>query len=219
MATYDQAATATWPTLERVPGAGLPHGIGAGRCPFAGHAVATPDSGLDVKVTSPADLWRDQPIIDAIDRWWAGDAPDSLTLAKLISGHIRALGKHVLSVPILTRLTEIRRQHGARDPFLDAFLDGVLDKFEGRYYNRTYLALPLLERICDDPRSGLDPERMSALLMADVVRFESRGGRRGVHQRPAGPCDVAQARHPRSAFRGELARRRWQRRRSRSGPR
>lgn len=173
MATYDQAATATWPTLERVPGAGLPHGIGAGRCPFAGHAVATPDTGLDVKVTSPADLWRDQPIIDAIDRWREGETPDSLKLAKLISGHICAVGKHVLSVPILTRLTEIRRQHGARDPFLDAFLDGVLDKFEGRYYNRTYLALPLLERICDDPRSGLDPERMSALLMADVVRFET----------------------------------------------
>ena len=28
MATYDQAATATWPALERVPSAGLPHGIG-----------------------------------------------------------------------------------------------------------------------------------------------------------------------------------------------
>ena len=151
----------------------LAQGIGAGRCPFAGPAVATPDSGSDVNVTSPADLWRDQPIIDAIDRWSAGDAPDSLTLAKLVSDHIRAVGKHFLSVPILTRLTEIRRQHGARDPFLDAFLDGVLDKFEGRYYNRTYLALPLLERICDDPLSGLDPERMSALLMADIVRFET----------------------------------------------
>jgi tryptophan 2,3-dioxygenase len=173
MATYDQALTASWPALERVPSAALPQGNGAGRCPFAGHAFATPDSGLDVKVTSPADLWRDQPIIDAIDRWSTGDAPDSLTLAKLISEHIRAVGKHFLSVPILTRLTEIRRQHGARDPFLDAFLEGVLDKFEGRFFNRTYLALPLLERICDDPLSGLDPERMSALLMADVVRFET----------------------------------------------
>jgi hypothetical protein len=132
MATYDQAPTATWPALEGVPSAGLPQGIGAGRCPFAAHTFATPDSGLDVKVTSPADLWRDQPIIDAIDRWSTGDAPDSLTLAKLISDYIRGVGKHFLSVPILTRLTEIRRQHGARDPFLDAFLDGVLDKFEGR---------------------------------------------------------------------------------------
>ena len=77
-------------------------------------------------MTSPADLWRDQPIIDAIDHWSAGEAPDSLTLAKLISEHIRAVGKHFLSVPILTRLTEIRREHGTRDPFLDAFLDGIL---------------------------------------------------------------------------------------------
>jgi tryptophan 2,3-dioxygenase len=173
MAPYDQAPTATWPVLERVPGARFPQGTGAGRCPFAGDAVATPDNGLNVTVTSPADLWRDQPIIDAIDHWSAGDAPDSLTLAKLISEHIRAVGKHFLSVPILGRLTEIRREHGAHDPFLDAYLDGILDKFEGRYYNRTYLALPLLEKICDDPQAGLGPERMSALLMADVVRFET----------------------------------------------
>lgn len=185
MATHDQALTASWPALERVPSAALPQGNGAGRCPFAGHAFATPDSGSDVKVTSPADLWRDQPIIDAIDRWSAGDAPDSLRLATLISEHIRAVGKHFLSVPILTRLTEIRRQHGARDPLLDAFLDGVLDKFEARFFNRTYLALPLLERICDDPRSGLDPERMSALLMADVVRFETVAAAEGsISDRP-----------------------------------
>lgn len=148
-------------------------GIGASRCPFAGSASAPSDSGSHVEVTSPADLWRDQPVIDAIDRWSADAAPDSLTLAKLISEHVRAVGKHFLSVPILVRLAAIRRQHGASDAFLDAFLDGILDKFEGRYYNRTYLALPLLEKICDDALSGLDPERMSALLMADVVRFES----------------------------------------------
>jgi tryptophan 2,3-dioxygenase len=141
----------------------------ASRCPFAGRASTTPT----LEVTSPADLWRDQSVIDAIDRWSAGNAPDGLALAKLVTTHVRAVGKHFLSVPILTRLTEIRRGHGARDPFLDAFLDGILDKFEGRYYNRTYLALPLLERICDDPSSGLDPERLSALLMADVVRFET----------------------------------------------
>jgi tryptophan 2,3-dioxygenase len=150
-----------------------PQGIGAGRCPFAGHALVDADSGSYVEATSPADLWRDQPIIDAIDRWSAGEAPDNLILAKLISEHIRSVGKHFLSVPILTRLTEIRYQHGAQDPFLDAFLDGVLDKFEGRYYNSTYLALPLLKKICDDASLGLDPERMSALVMADVVRFET----------------------------------------------
>ncbi len=167
MATYDQAPT----TIAKAPEWVAPR-TGAGRCPFAGPAVATPPSEVD-EVTSPADLWRDQPIIDAIDRWSANSAPDGLTLAKLVTEHVRAVGKHFLSVPILMRLVEIRRQHGARDAFLDAFLDSVLDKFEGRYYNRTYLALPLLEQIGEDPLSGIDPERMSALLMADIVRFET----------------------------------------------
>jgi tryptophan 2,3-dioxygenase len=149
------------------------HASGMSGCPFARPALPTPGGGWGVEVGSAADLWRDQPVIDAIDRWSAGDAPDGLALAKLITAHSRAIGKHFLSVPILTRLSEIRRHHGARDSFLDAFLDGILDKFEGRYYNRTYLALPLLERICDDPQFGLDPERLSALLMADVVRHET----------------------------------------------
>ena len=172
MVTHEQAPTATRPSLERVTSSGFPQPR-VSRCPFAGQAPATSDLGLDTAVTSPADLWRDQPVIEAIDRWSVSDAPDGLTLAQLISEHIRMVGKHFLSVPILMRLSEIRRHHGAGDAFLDAFLYSVLDKFENRYYNRTYLALPLLEEICDDVLSDLDPERMSALLMADVVRFET----------------------------------------------
>jgi tryptophan 2,3-dioxygenase len=154
-------------------GAPSAHASAISRCPFAGPALPTLHGDSVVEAGSAADLWRDQAVIDEIDRWSAGDAPDGVALAQLITAHSRAIGKHFLSVPILTRLSEIRRQHGARDEFLDAFLDGVLDKFEGRYYNRTYLALPLLEKICDDPQSGLDPERLSALLMADVVRHET----------------------------------------------
>jgi len=177
MTTYDQAHTTVLAEPERAVAVakGSHRGIEAGRCPFAGPALDTHHN--DVGVTSPADLWRDQPIIDALDRWSASGSSDSLALAKLITGHIRSVGKHFLSVPILTRLSEIRRRHGARDPFLDAFLDGILDKFEDRYYNRTYLALPLLETICDEPSSGLDPERLSALLMADIVRYESAKAR------------------------------------------
>ena len=148
-----------------------PDEIRTGTCPFAGHVAATA-GGHDVEVAAPGDLWRDRPIIEAIDRWSTSDAPEGLALARLVTQHVRGIGQHFLSEPILTRLSEVRRLHGARDGFLAAFLDTILDKYDGRYHNRTYLALPLLERIVDDPRSGLDPVRMSALLMADVIRFE-----------------------------------------------
>ncbi|KUI45548.1 hypothetical protein AU198_15195 [Mycobacterium sp. GA-1199] len=171
MVTHEQAPTATRPSLKRVTGAALsqPRAV---KCPFAVQVPVESDGSI-ATVRSPADLWRDQPVIDAIDRWSASDTSDGLTLAKLISDHVRAVGKHFLSVPILLRLTEIRRQYGTYDAFLDGFLYSMLDKFEGRYYNRTYLALPLLEKIIADAPSGLDPELMSALLMADVVRFET----------------------------------------------
>ena len=60
------------------------HATVKSRCPFAGPALPTPDSS-GVEVGSPADLWRDQPVVDAIDRWAAGDAPDGLALAQLIT--------------------------------------------------------------------------------------------------------------------------------------
>ncbi len=173
MDTDDPTRTASSPPLRRPHSAGTPKVIAARGCPFAGHASPTPPAKPHVIATTPADLWRDQPVIDAIDRWSAGADHDGLTLAKLVTEHTRTVGKHFLSVPILRRLSEIRREHGPDDPYLDAYLEGLLDKFENRYYNRTYLALPLLERICDDPDSGLDPDKLSALLMADVVRHET----------------------------------------------
>ena len=50
----------------------------------------------------------------------------------------------------LDRLAAIRDRYGGRDPYLDAFLDCLLDKHEGRYWNRTYLSLPVLEVILDE---------------------------------------------------------------------
>lgn len=145
------------------------HRIAVGRCPFAGQPGTTPD----LPRGAPTDPLRDQLVVDAIDRWYAESPHDGLTLAQLITAHIRTIGKHFLSIPVLERLSAVRREHGPRDAFLDAFLDCILDKFEKRYYNRSYLALPLLERICDDPHSGLDPQKLSVLLMADIVWFET----------------------------------------------
>ncbi|MFD3698859.1 tryptophan 2,3-dioxygenase family protein [Streptomyces sp. NPDC058646] len=69
-------------------------------------------------------------------------------------------------------MSDIRQRHTANRPFLRAFLDCVLDKYEGRFWNRTYLALPVLELLTDDQQDVLSADRLSTLLMADVVRFE-----------------------------------------------
>jgi hypothetical protein len=60
-------------------------------------------------------------------------APDGWALADLITKQVRQSGKHFLPEPLLARLSEIRRRHAARDPFFDAFLDCILDKYDGRY--------------------------------------------------------------------------------------
>jgi tryptophan 2,3-dioxygenase len=136
-------------------------------CPF-GHgarpAVAVPDAPID-----PA---TDGSVIEAIDRWSTGLEPDGLELARLVTTHIRTIGKHFLSSALLARLARVRREHGGRDGYFDAFLHGVLDKHEDRYYNATYISLPLIDQLLADPDNRLDRTRLSALLMADVVRHE-----------------------------------------------
>ncbi|MGW5848940.1 tryptophan 2,3-dioxygenase family protein [Streptomyces sp. NPDC055254] len=86
--------------------------------------------------------------------------------------HVRRTGKHFLPERTLVRLSDIRRRHTAHRPLLSAFLDCALDKHEGRFWNRTYLALPVLELLADGRHAALSADRMSTLLMADLVRFE-----------------------------------------------
>jgi tryptophan 2,3-dioxygenase len=103
----------------------------------------------------------------------ARDLPtDALGLARVVTRRVRESGKHVLSASLREAMMRLR-ERGERDQFVAAFLDCLLDKHDGRFHNRTYLALALVELILDDPRSGLDTERLSALLMADVIRHES----------------------------------------------
>jgi tryptophan 2,3-dioxygenase len=103
----------------------------------------------------------------------ARDLPtDALGLARVVTRQVREGGKHVLSASVREAMVRLR-ERGVQDRFVAAFLDCLLDKHDGRFHNRTYLALTLLELILDDPRSGLDLERLSALLMADVIRYET----------------------------------------------
>jgi tryptophan 2,3-dioxygenase len=97
---------------------------------------------------------------------------DGISMAHVITEHVRQIGKHFLSERMLTELSNIRTRHALHCSFLDAFLDCLLDKHEGRYGNRTYLALPLLELLLDDQHSAVSPDRLSTLLVSDAIRFE-----------------------------------------------
>jgi tryptophan 2,3-dioxygenase len=98
--------------------------------------------------------------------------PEALRLARLVTGEVRRTGRHHLADGLLAALDALHRRHRGLDAFLDAFLDAVLARRHDRFRNQTYLALPLVELVRAD--LGVDAERMSAVLMADVVRHERR---------------------------------------------
>ena len=92
-----------------------------------------------------------------------------------------AMGRHAPPRPGTARRSG--RRPGAATPggnrSLDDFLDCVLAKYDGRYWNRTYLCLPVLERLIEGPEAPLDPVGLAALLAADVVRHELCASSRG----------------------------------------
>ena len=104
-----------------------------------------------------------------------GDFPYDAVVAA-----IHAVGKHFTDAGLLDDLDGLRREvprgcpaHGP----LARFLDTVLDKFDGRYDNPSYLALEQLGLPgadgCPAPRHAAHQrDRLIALLMADVMRFE-----------------------------------------------
>ncbi len=128
---------------------------------------------------------------EEVERWAAagqvdGDL-DGIHLARVITEEVRRAGKHFLPRPFLLQLSEIRRRHATgRRPFLRAFLDCLLDKHEERYWNRSYLSLPLLELISDEPGHGPGPNRLATWLISDVVRFEMQSA-----AAPQEPADSA----------------------------
>jgi tryptophan 2,3-dioxygenase len=108
-------------------------------------------------------------LLGEIERWRHAE-PEALRLARLVTDEMRRTGRHHLADGLLDALDALHRRHRGRDAFLDAFLDAVLARRRDRFRNQTYLALPLVELVRAD--LGVDAERMSALLMADVVRHE-----------------------------------------------
>lgn len=109
-----------------------------------------------------------------LDRWLDPAVPpkelDALLLARLVTREVRRVGKHFLAADRLERLAAVRQRHAGHDAYLDGFLDCILDKHDGRFWNRTYLFLPVIEVVMADHE--LPASDMAALLAADVVRHE-----------------------------------------------
>jgi tryptophan 2,3-dioxygenase len=115
-------------------------------------------------------------------RWLAPDPAEELKgleLARLVTREVRWVGTHSLDPALLAQLAAVRSRYAGREPMLDDFLDCVLAKHDGRYWNRTYLCLPVLERLVEGPDAPLDPVGLAALLAADVVRHELCASSRG----------------------------------------
>ena len=115
-------------------------------------------------------------------RWLSADPPGDLAaldLARAVTREVRWVGTHFLDARVLADLAAIRDRLAGRGGMLDAFLECILAKHDGRYWNRTYLFLPVLERLVDGPDAPLDPIGLAALLAADVVRYELCASRRG----------------------------------------
>ncbi len=118
----------------------------------------------------------------------SGDFPYATVLDEF-----QRVGKHFVEKELLALLDEIRTRvvaagsavPGATGPnrLLRDFLDVALDKWDGRYDYRSYLALPLLRLPCtaDDPvaapetdpaRARRDSDRLLVRLVADALAFE-----------------------------------------------
>jgi len=123
-----------------------------------------------------------------LDHWLDPSVPfdelHSLVLARLVTHEVRWVGQHNLSTDRLERLAAIRARYGGSDPYLDAFLDCILDKHDGRFWNRTYLSLPVLEVVLAE--HDLLPSGVAALLAADIIRYELCAAHRQTDVSPLG---------------------------------
>ncbi|KAA1426723.1 hypothetical protein [Nocardioides antri] len=123
-----------------------------------------------------------------LDHWLDPSVPpdelDGLVLARLVTHEVRWVGKHFLEADRLERLAAIKKRYDGADPYLDAFLGCILDKHEGRFWNRTYLSLPVLEVILAE--HDLLPSGVAALLAADIIRYELCAAHRRTDMSPVG---------------------------------
>ena len=115
----------------------------------------------------------------ALADWSSSPSPFAFPYDEVVAA-FREVGKHFVERELLEELDGVRARVPEGCPVhleLARFLDTALDKFDGRYDNPSYLALEQLGLPgadgCPDPGHALQArDRLTALLMADVVRHE-----------------------------------------------
>ncbi|WP_369523387.1 hypothetical protein [Micromonospora haikouensis] len=138
------------------------------------------------------------PFVRELTSWRSGLSDPGDFPYSAVLGEFQRVGKHFVEKELLALLDDIRTRvvaaagraaGGPTDPhrLLRDFLDVALDKWDGRYDYRSYLALPLLRLPCttDDPVAGpgntpqTDPadarrasDRLLLRLVADALDFE-----------------------------------------------
>jgi tryptophan 2,3-dioxygenase len=113
---------------------------------------------------------------------WQGDADSETFPYDAVVGEFRRVGKHFVSTDLLATLDGLRATRPEApqgcSSRLGRFLDTALDKHDGRYDNPSYLALAQLALPGSDGRgddlehASRQRDRLLALLIADVLRFE-----------------------------------------------
>ncbi|MFV2103519.1 tryptophan 2,3-dioxygenase family protein [Micromonospora sp. LOL_024] len=125
----------------------------------------------------------------ALTHWLCGRTEPRLFPYSAVLDEFHRVGKHFVEKSLLAlldgaRQTTAGRAAGSGDAAtrqLTDFLDIALDKWDGRYDYRSYLALRLLRLPCgaDDPAPAADPtatrqarDRLLVRLVADTLAFE-----------------------------------------------
>src|SRR5687767_11050491 len=143
------------------------------------------DAALDLCRSQPAGnatagcMMLNPDVVREIEQWAAaGHDAEAFPLDAVIA-EFRRVGKHFVDVQLLEALARVRAGLPAGSDRLRRFLDTALDKYDGRFDNPSYLALhdipmPTTAGGCPLHTTGAERQRdrLIALLVADVLRFE-----------------------------------------------
>ncbi|MEV6813081.1 hypothetical protein [Micromonospora sp. NPDC051296] len=116
--------------------------------------------------------------------WLSGAAAPDVFPYHSVLDEFQRVGKHFVEKNLLALLDEARSRvtgRGEPAPLLRDFLDATLDKWDGRYDYRSYLALRLLRLPCgadhpppaeDDTSARRTRDQLVIRLVADALAFE-----------------------------------------------